>query len=201
MYAAQIPRGLRDKIAAELSINVQLIGISLKEKPSDENRYSKLDLVVKYFEENGAVGTVENPQTFFRGTLPMRYGSVGDPELDIEYFGGELSGLLVGLVGSHHYRIGGVGAAATISPSVDPMVLAAASDVESWSMKGDPDELEKQIMPFGLVLESINQTFEYRPWENLEFLAVKLLRWAGTTQGGASPFLLGSPIFVATAPA
>jgi hypothetical protein len=200
MYAAQIPRGLRDKIAAELSINVQLVGVTLKQQPSDETRYSKLRLVVDYIEKNEPVGTVEKPQTYFKGTLPMRWGPIGAPELDIAYFGAELPGLVVGLVGSRHHVIGGAGATAAISPSVDPIVLAAA-DVESWSMNGDPDSVEKRIMPFGSILGYVNTTLQDRPSENLEFLAVKLLQGTGPTPGGPTPFLLGSPIYVAIAPA
>lgn len=200
MYAAQIPRGLRDKIAAELSINVQLIGVTLKQQPSDETRYSKLSLVVDYIEKNEPVGTVEAPATYFKGTLSMRWGPVGDSKLDIVYFGADLTGMSVGLVGSRHHVIGGAGAAPAMSPSVDPNLLAAAG-VESRLVEGDQPSLESELMPFGSIMEYINRCFRDRPPENLEFLAVRLLQWPapGSTPGAGTPFLLGSPIYVATA--
>lgn len=203
MLAAQIPRGLRDKLAAELSINVQVFSLTLKEKPTDETRYSKLDAVVRYIEKHELVGTLDQPHAFFKGSLPLYWGPIGDQEQNIIYFGANLPHRSFGLIGSRHHTIGSAGQPADLSPTVYPMILRSV-DVEGLPPEKGSRSLEEEYQAFGSIMDYINENLARgRLPENLEFLAQRLLQWPNESAGGESdhqtPFLLGSPIYVAGA--
>jgi hypothetical protein len=207
MLSAQIPQGLRDRIAAELSINVQVFALTLKQAPSDTNRYSKLNLVVNYIEKHEPVGTVDEPQVFFRGKLPLYWGPIGEEQQDIIYFGANLPDLTFGLVGSRHYTIGSGGTPVAISPSVYPNVLQSI-DVETLPALAAAASLAERYQRFGSIMDYVNRSLEEESLpEDFEFLAIRLLRWPNASAAPVGhaefdqqkPFLLGSPIYVAGA--
>src|SRR3954454_11749274 len=78
MLCAQIPRTVLNRIAAEFKLDAKVLGISLKEKPSDENRYTKLRVVDRYLRDNEDIGTPEWPGVYFQGTLLMRWTILGE---------------------------------------------------------------------------------------------------------------------------
>ena len=45
MLYSQMPSGLRDRIAAELKIDLKVVSVSVSGRRSEETRYSKLQLV------------------------------------------------------------------------------------------------------------------------------------------------------------
>lgn len=72
MLYSQIPSSWRDKLAGELKIDLQLLSVSLKEDPRDENRFSKAALVADYIRQHLSVGSAHSPREYFTDTLPMR---------------------------------------------------------------------------------------------------------------------------------
>lgn len=98
MLYPQIPKPLLKKIASSLNIDLKLFGAELsigaKGNPSNETRYVKVQIVSEYIEKHLDVGSVDAPSTYFKGKLPMRYGTLGR---DAIYFGGTNSHIILGL--------------------------------------------------------------------------------------------------------
>ena len=111
MLYSQIPKKMRDRIAVELGINLGMFSLNVKGKENEEKtplqtRIEKLRLVVNYIEKNMEVGTVDQPKTYFKGSLPMRWGlyraqHLGQADKGIVYFGGETAETILGL-GAHY---------------------------------------------------------------------------------------------------
>src|SRR5436309_3024639 len=82
MLYPQIPKALLKRIASELSINLKLLGaeanIVAKNDQSNETRYSKVKIVTEYIEKHLDVGSIDAPSTYFKGTLPMAWGTLQD---------------------------------------------------------------------------------------------------------------------------
>jgi hypothetical protein len=72
MLFAQIPRPVKKRIAAELKFDLKVVGLSLKQNPSDETRYSKVKFVSEYVDKHLEVGTLDQPRAYFRGELGVR---------------------------------------------------------------------------------------------------------------------------------
>src|SRR6266496_4413294 len=113
MLYPQIPKSLLKRIASELNISLKLLGAELtagiKGTQSEETRYSKVRIVSKYIEEHLHLGTVDSPDAYFKGTLPMKWGLLpGDnfytnaSETGVVYFGGFSDQTIVGLGGTAH---------------------------------------------------------------------------------------------------
>jgi hypothetical protein len=112
MLYAQIPAPLRDKIAVELKIDLRLFSASVRPIEQTETRYSKLRLVTRYLEWHLPMGTVDEPGTYFRGRLPMRWGPLGSRSRSHEQgpftlFAFHEGRKYLALVGSSSYVTGG----------------------------------------------------------------------------------------------
>src|SRR5690349_15857144 len=111
MFYSQIPQGIKSKIATELKIDLKVLGTGLsttfKDKPQDDTRYSKLQIVLDYLGNNRNIGTVDDPQIYFFGNMSMYWHKFGDAV----WFGGWtdnticlLGGGAYHLIGSNHPR-------------------------------------------------------------------------------------------------
>ena len=105
MLFSQIPQKALEKIAAELTLDLKVLKLSVKEKPSEETRYSKLSVVEKYLADYSRIGTVDEPKSYFTGALPMRWTILTD-WMNFVYFAGATRQTLVGLGGSGKHVIG-----------------------------------------------------------------------------------------------
>ena len=90
MLYDQIPLRLRDRMAAELKIDVKVLSTTISEKPTDATRLSRLRVVTEYIDRNEAVGQVDRPSKYFRGTMRLRWGpfSLPSSEPRMIYFSG-----------------------------------------------------------------------------------------------------------------
>ena len=112
MLYSQIPKKMLDKIAVELGINLGIFSLTAKGKGNQEETcYEKLMVVVNYIENNMDVGTIDQPKTYFKGSLPMRWEPLwrdGHEEgKNLIYFGAETAETIVGLGGlrvSHYWK-------------------------------------------------------------------------------------------------
>lgn len=203
MLYSQIPQGPLKKIATELRIDLNIlgagIGTTLKKEQIEQNRYSRLQVVVKYIEKqkNPKIGTVDAPETFFKGTLPMLWGPLTE---EIVYFAGSTEQTILGLGGSLHHVIGNNGGTTGgVGGSSMPFEMVNAL-IKGLQPQGSyPDEFFDPV----LALMTVESLFGERAGtgQQLEFLATKYLSGPSqlAAQGEPTQVLLGSPIYVALA--
>ena len=120
MLFAQIPEKLRKLILAELRIDFKVVSVSLKDAPTEETRYSKLAVVRDYVRHDLAVGTVDEPEEYFEGSLDMRWGEYLH-QVGMVYFGGYTDRTVLGLGGSMAYVVGAPGDSPTHASSASPL--------------------------------------------------------------------------------
>lgn len=174
----------------------------------------KLRLVEEELEARQLIGTVEEPKTYFRATIPMRWGTFHDngrrpdDEPALVYFGGfdKTVPLVVGLGGSSKHVIGWEGATSTWSRSATPTIVhwlmaglqqdAPPKSLLSWEEEIEEGEL---FAAMAIALHHLKP-----PTQDMEFLA-KTLK-TGTVRGYESfigvpsaRVILGTPLYVAQA--
>jgi uncharacterized protein DUF7019 len=171
-----------------------------------------LRLVEEDLEARHLVGSLEEPKTYFKGTMPMRWGLFDDQghrpddEAALVYFGGfdKAVPLIVGLGGSSKHVTGIEGASSTWSRSATPEIvrwLLAGLQHDSppepkWWDRGQQEELFAAI--------AIALHYLKPPTQDLEFLAKTLT--TGTVNGyesfvgvSSAKVILGTPLYVAQA--
>jgi hypothetical protein len=201
MLAEQIPRGLLSGLAAELQIDLKVVGVSLREKPSEQTRYSKLAVVEAYLHQHGSVGSVDDPAAYFGGTLPLRWGTIAD---NVVYFTGDGKRTVLGLTGSLRHVIG------HDAPQIVEWGIGSfPSSLESYARDLDVED-EEAVTPDALraTVETAAANF-LAPEQDVHFLARRLMYstasdWTRTRQrfpnhAGHLYTLLGTPIYVALA--
>ena len=224
MLCSQIPRSIREQIAAELKIDLKLISVSLKErKVTQETRYSKAGLVAAYIEGHERLGTVDAPEGYIKDALPMRWGPYGGDNR-LVYFGGGTKHTIVGLGGSAYNLLGHQrGASEPHAHSTTSTIIAAisrdldADEVEhplrsfhrGYRPEGTPQsaqlsdaELEDRTANETLIAVSLATSQMKGPVQRLEFLAKRLYEGHLVPNPWDSPrerahVLLASPIYVA----
>ena len=104
----QILKTILDNIDDESNINAGFSSTLTANPDSGKTLYDKLDLVSSYLEKEGSIGTVDSPKQYFKGILPMRWGSYGrDEKSQLVYFGGITDARTVlGLGGSINHVLG-----------------------------------------------------------------------------------------------
>ena len=185
MLFAQIPRNILKRISADLSINLGLVSVTLKEKEIQQTLFDKLKVVTMYLNEHVETGTVDNPGSDFKGILPMRWGLYAGSHL--VYFGGETNKTIFGLGGSMYHIIGEErGQSPTHSQSASHAIFSILEH-------GRDDSLDQNIINESL--EAVKMATEKMkgPQQPLDFLAKRLVE--GTFK--SKHILLGSPIYVA----
>lgn len=206
MLYSQIGKSLLKKIAMELSIDLKPLGAGLgatiKQKQSEETRYSKLRLVVEYVEKHLNVGWVDAPGTYFKGSLPLSWGSIhslevamGESQPYAVYFGGSTDRTIFGMVGSAHHMIG----VRSDAPKSDIILLYTPNDMlNALANEVQPQSKQSKLYTY-LILKANEQMGE--PSQQMEFLAKTFLykKEPEFPQRGSRFVLLGSPIFVAFA--
>lgn len=222
MLYGQIPVRLRDKIAAELKVDLKVIGATVSMKDRPETRYGKLDLVREYLTRHTQVGTVTDPASYFAGTVSMQWGLVtGSASGRVVFFGGEEGDVVLGLAGSRHHMVGFQGEGIVDAPpsygagsSMVPYILeqlenslATTLEGEAFAEAGPVVELE-DAAPSPASDTSDAQALKgvvygtrnlQGPRQNLEFLAKRLLTGRLAMPAGERGVLLGTPLYVALA--
>jgi hypothetical protein len=222
MLYAQMPARMRDKIAAELKIDLKIIGATISAKSRPETRYGKLDLVREYLSKTTPVGTVADPQSYFAGTMSMRWGLITGPDTGrIVYFGGEQDSAILGLAGSRHHVVGFQGEGIVDSPppsgggsSMVPYILEQLENSIATALEGEasaetgsvihlknPGSLPRSDSGDARALETVLYATRnlLGPAQSLEFLAKRLLMGRMVSSSEEINILLGSPLYVALA--
>jgi hypothetical protein len=216
---AQIPTKLRAKIAAKFTIDLKLIKGEFEGRQPQESLFSKLDIVRTYLEDEGLIGTADDPKSFFGEIMPLSWGPYGgsdEEEDEFVYFGGRTEETIVGLGGSLKHVIGEVGRLEAHSYSLTQYLVDGLRDVMRAS--GVDRELGENEAT-ALACVGITSGRMGGPWERMEFVAKRLTHgivnnvwwnprhhdpfggqnFEGYEDVGQIRAVLGTPLFVAMA--
>jgi hypothetical protein len=191
MLLAQIDPALMKKRASEVSVNLKIFGAKRgTESPTGADRIARLERVVRYVQDFGDLGTLEEPGQFVGGLMPMRWGPFYGTSL--VYLGGETdTGTVVGLGGSGKHVLGNSGQSGeALARSTTPGLLAGlATEPEIGDLLGVGSSTDDDVLR-AVTLASAGLT---GPLQNVEFVAKRLVQ--GSVDG--RKVVLGSPLYVA----
>ncbi|MDT0350026.1 DUF7019 family protein [Pseudonocardia charpentierae] len=198
MLLAQMDPTVTRKRTTEVSLNLSILGGKhASETPAGGDRTARLSRVIRYLEQYGDLGTVDEPGQFFWGLMPMRWGPF-PTEPTLVYFGGATERTVTGMGGSGNHVLGASPAAAPPIPrSLTPSLLAGLRTDPEIGALAEAIRNEDQAEQRGVVA-AVRRANEVVPGpeQNLEFVAKRLLYEPAPTPGGRN-VLLGSPLYVA----
>jgi|GEM_PF-2796404 len=210
MLYEQASKESNRKKTFEWGLNLKIASFkSSSARDQNPDRDTMLRKVVEGLEENGQLGTLEEPKTFIRGTFPIRWGFYNDcsnrPEDEpaLVYFGGFQNDLLLGLGGSSCHVVGHEGATSTWSRSSTPTLV-------KWLLSGlqkgkrppiwdDPRSEENEVF----TAMAVAQYYLRPPTQTAEFIAKvittgyveRLDHFIGTKKARV---ILATPLYVAS---
>jgi hypothetical protein len=198
MLLAQMDPAFTRKRTTELSLNLTVLaGKRSSEAPAGGERTARLQRVVRYLEDHGDLGTVDEPGQFFWGLLPVRWGPF-PTEPTLVYFGGATERTVVGLGGSGSHVLGAAAAADSAIPrSMTPALLAGLRTDPQIGALAETirQEDEAQERDALAAVQRANEVMPGPP-QNLEFVAKRLLHGPSPLTAGQD-VLLGTPLYVA----
>jgi hypothetical protein len=201
MLFSQIPGNILKKISADLSVNLGLISVTLKERDTQQTRFDKLKVVTKYINEHAETGTVDDPGSYFKGTVPMRWGPIDSNAIPgFVYFAGETDRTIFGVAGSTRHVIGidkggsGFDLQMSIQYNILENLMKFYRDIDS-SIDGKPHQYTTQNEEDTLRTIAWATSSLKGPETRLEFLAKRLIEGLLDSKH----ILLGTPIYVAYA--
>lgn len=213
MLFQQIAKPGASKKAIEWKAGVAAFGLSSKSESDDSiDEDDMLKAVIERLESSGQVGTVEEPNLYIKGIMPMRWGMYNDngrrdaDQGPLVYFGGldVDAPMLLGLGGSSKHVIGHEGATSTTSRSSTPaLVDALCRGIEPGEFERFyPEEEREEDQIYRAI--AIAQHYLRPPTQNLEFVAKTLM--VGNIHGveqyigiEETKVILGTPLYVALA--
>lgn len=216
---AQIPVKLRQKIAAKFTIDLKLIKAEFEGRRPQESLFSMLEIVTSYLDDEGLVGTVDDPKSYFKAVMPLSWGPYDEDFLErtseFVYFGGRTERTIVGLGGSLKHVIGEVGPTPSHSHSGTPRLVHA---LRNWVGAAAFEQGIDLGADDAFVLRCVELASAQMggPWEAMEFVAKRLVygpigrtHWATGKQIpdgkfsrpeyeriGCANAILGSPLYV-----
>lgn len=211
MIFDQIPKKLRNELAAKLKVDLKFFSASVTQQPPEKTRIHKLKLVTRFIRDTEHVGTVDAPDAFFFGKMPMRWGPYPTgfreySKLGLVLFGATTHSTVLALGGSEKHVIGGPGDSPTNSGSSTPYLLRALIEGLGISYDEIPHAARDvrrftlETVTFGSILVAV-ENMKGLP-QQVSFLARKLLStrdFPGVKEEGHlyAEILLGTPIYVA----
>jgi hypothetical protein len=205
MLFAQIPRSFLSGLSAELKFNLGVLSTTLKQDADQETTIAKLTATVRYLEQNESIGTIDQPDAYFRGQLSMVRDSylASDAKDHLVFFGGETDKTIVGLGGFSGNIIGAFrpeysGGMSDIPSMFGHLVGRMARptlDTYEETEIEDPEEMLARTIEF-----AASQL--WGPEEEVEFFARRLaFHSSGTHRAHREDMniLLGTPLYVALA--
>lgn len=208
MLYAQIPKSIKNGLAAELKLNIGMLSASLKQGPLDETKYSKLQIVNRYIEKELELGSIDEPKEYIRGIAPVRWGSYGSSK-SVVYFGGSTGNTVFGFGGSLQHLIGVSCESHVNSGSITPYLLSVLADESSRSssrqLASTPFSQEEMVSSVMRAVYVANSRMK-GPEQMVEFLAKRLFflsdhpseedEWWRESKKNV---LLATPVYVAMA--
>ena len=210
MLFPQVPHEIKKKTASEFKLDIKLFSASRKtEVETEENRIARLEAVVDFIQEYGNVGTVDDPEEYVEGNLPMRWANYSDmfEETPVVYFGAETERTILGLGGSMKHLIGASGAdigkahSASATPYLMRYLLKELNlhhpnaEHEKW-MRLDREQGRPELTVLDAVALATPQM--QGPFQNVEFLAKRLASGQADFRELDKQVLLATPLYIAT---
>lgn len=193
MFYDQIASSDVEKTGAEYGLDVKILKwVGKRETEKVVTQMKKLERVVEFINRSKKIGTVDEPSTYFSGTLDMRWGSFFG---EMAMFVAETSRTGVMLGGSVGHIVGespSGHAAVTLLPAIFTVLKkhADAEDAHSHERPDPSTMLERDLQ------DAWNVAAHFRaPSQKLEFLARNYL----FGRVGHKNVLLGTPFYVALA--
>lgn len=212
MLFAQIPRAFLTGVSGELKVGLGVVSATLKQDAEPISKYEKLKTIVRYLDAQDQIGTVDDPKAYFRGELPMRWGSYGSSISEtspLVYFAGSTPLTEVGLGGSRHHVLGSRGRdrevgfdSASATPAMTRILTrglaedTAVKPEETFSVAGRP-YTAATLLPIAIHNAILQMDRLGGPAQTLEFVARRL--FLADSEGRRPRTLLGTPLFVAAA--
>lgn len=202
MMLQQIDPGSTKGHQTELSIGLKVFGARRTVvSAAGADRVARLERVLRHLSDTRSVGTLDAPERFFWGLMPMRWRVIPS-ELSgpLAFFGGTWEGMSVGLGGSSRHLLGADAAEGGLFPgSTTPALLdgiAASSELEDeLVVDAVEDELDGDLGALETVRKAVAAV--PGPTQNVEFVAKRLLHGDVGDPDAAQPVLLGTPVYVA----
>ena len=195
LLVAQIPDKALSRIATTLTVDLKLVKAEFAGKERQRTLYSQLELVERFLEEEELVGTLEEPRSYIRAQMPLRWGPLGDQGDDqFIYFGGETEQTILGLGGSMAHVVGQSGGADVgFRGSALPFLLEGLGrELRSRSLLPDMDmDIDKKWA--AETVERMTLGMSGQP-QQMEFLAKYLFLAKDRLRRDV---LLGTPLYVA----
>jgi hypothetical protein len=214
MLFPQIPRDIRDRITAELRVNLKLLSATFSEKANQDSLFSQVDVLAKYITGHEEVGTVDAPAAYIAGVMDLAWGpfeAFGREGSNIAYFGGTTAETILGLGGSTRNligvqpgpsdQLGGYSSAPHLIDALSDAMDADSPDAESSTRRAQSLERSREVVRD----TSLSMLSRY-PKQQLAFLAKTLMAGRVSPKGlpstdwdavGQTRYVLGSPIYVA----
>jgi hypothetical protein len=194
MLYAQIAKPLRERVAKELKIDLKALSTSFRENPIEATKLSKLDLVSRYIEKHEQIGTVDTPNSYFKGIMSLLWGPPEDSPM--VYFGGETEHTILGLVGSRKHVIGKAGESGlmTIASSFTPEIPNLLQTIRQ-KLFDNTHEKDDRFDQSDAGLVAFTTKHLKGPHQKMEFLAKRLIE--SYSHDNKKRVVLGSPIYVA----
>jgi hypothetical protein len=205
MLLPQLDPSFRRKRTVEWNMNLKIFGAKRgTETALGDDRFARLEAVIRYLEDHDDLGSVDEPGQFFRGSLPMKWGPVGEhKDRALFYFSGCTDKTILGLVGSPAHVIGAASdrQGASLGYALAPIEEALRDDRDEGEVSPGPAIETPGQGAINAVYDTT--TIFPGPEQNLEFIAKRLLRGKGLIRGlpdhpvTEKSVLLGTPLYVA----
>jgi len=204
MLFPRVPHDITERVALEFKMDLKLLAARPEtEAESGDNRIARLETVVRFIRERGNIGTVDEPDEYFEGSLSMKWSDCFVDRTFLAYFGAKTEQTIIGLGASVRHLIGNAEGTVVPMSSSTPAVIAFLSnyldmerrDSDSRSVATLAEELKCSAQ---LALRSIKG-----PNQKLDFLARRLAHWPADAkwrpESNLSSVLVGTPLYVAIA--
>ncbi|MFE7632959.1 DUF7019 family protein [Kitasatospora sp. NPDC057518] len=205
MLLSQVDPAFGRRSTTEAGLSVRLFNIKRSVETPAPDRTAKLERVLRHLEETDQIGSVDEPGPYFRGSLPMQWGTLhGGGDGSLVYFGGRTDRTVLGLGGAVGHVLGTTAPQAQVfAPSSGPTLLAGLASAFAPEGTEDSECTEAPVEEASLAAVHTAGRLLRGPRQTVEFVARRLLT-------GPSPYpeldagpdmrvLLGSPLYVALA--
>ncbi|MFF7144808.1 DUF7019 family protein [Streptomyces nodosus] len=199
MLLPQIDPGFTARRTSEIGVDLKVLTAKRTGGAVSADRTARLERVLRYLQDFGDLGSVDEPGQFFWGLLPMRWGPFpGQVEPSPVFFGGRTDRTVVGLGGSSRHLLGSAPGGGAMFSLMPPLLrgLGTESDLEDEILVDTVNGDQEDRSALAVVQRAVERL--KGPAQNVEFVAKRLL-------DGDSPYpesvgmsvLLGSPVYVA----
>jgi hypothetical protein len=201
----QIDQGSLRSIAKKLTIDLKVVKAEVSSAARPDTIYSRLKVVLSYLERQSLIGSIDQPGSYFAGSLLMRWGPyIGwreTPEQSkLVYFGGATKETILGLGGSIEHVFGNIGSSVSDSHSSSPSMLRALLKDLGLRLHGEiSEEYREEDEDEALTAVEVASSGMEGPLQPVEFVAKRLLWGDAKSWWGlrGERTLLGSPIYAA----